>query len=66
MAQLSDAWETAHQNIHIAQCKQKQQHDKKSRDVKLKVRDRVMVHMSELSKEKHGNSHVRIMDHTVW
>ena len=23
IAQLSDAWETAHQNIHIAQCKQK-------------------------------------------
>ena len=30
IAQLSDAWETAHQNIHIAQHKQKQQHDKKS------------------------------------
>ena len=52
IAQLSDAWETAHQNIHIAQRKQKQQYDKRSKDVKLKVGDRVMVHMKGTIKGK--------------
>ena len=52
IAQLSDAWETAHQNIHVAQHKQKCQHDKKSRDVKLNVGDRVMVHMKGTVKGK--------------
>ena len=37
IAHLSDTWETAHQNIHIAQHKQKRQYDRKSRDVKLKI-----------------------------
>lgn len=51
IAQLSDAWKTAYQNIHIAQHKEKQQHDK-SQDVKLNVGDRVMVHMKSAIKGK--------------
>ena len=44
VANLSDAWSLAHQNIERAQGKQKVQYDKRARESKLKVGDRVMVH----------------------
>ena len=44
VANLSDAWAVAHQNIKGAQVKQKRQFDKKSKPSPLKVDDRVMVH----------------------
>ena len=44
VANLSDAWALAHQNIEKAQRKQKAQHDKQSSESNLKVGDRVMVH----------------------
>ena len=44
VANLSDAWAVAHQNIKGAQVKQKPQYDKKSKPSPLKVDDRVMVH----------------------
>ena len=45
MANLSQAWKAARDNIKVAQAKQQTQYDKKSRDVNLKVGDRVMVLM---------------------
>ena len=45
MAHMSDAWALAHQNIKLAQVKQKTQYDKHSKETKLKVGDRVMVYM---------------------
>ena len=44
VANLSDAWALAHENIGKAQKKQKRQYDKRSSETKLKVGDRVMVH----------------------
>ena len=52
VACLSDAWELAHQNIQIAQKKQRMQHDKHCKDVTLQVGDRVMVHMPGTVKGK--------------
>ena len=52
IAQLSDAWETAHQNILIAQQRQKHQYDRNSKDVGLKVGDRVLVYMPGTRKGK--------------
>ena len=46
MAHMSDAWALAHQNIKLAQVKQKTQYNKHSKETKLKVGDRVMVYMS--------------------
>ena len=43
VANLSDAWALAHQNIEQAQTKQKLQYDKKSSASTLRVGDRVMV-----------------------
>ena len=45
VAHLSDAWALAHQNIKLAQVKQKTQYDKHSKETKLRVGDRVMVYM---------------------
>ena len=42
---MSDAWTLAHSQIDRAQQKQKQQYDKKSKEINWKVGDRVMVHM---------------------
>ena len=44
VANLSDAWAMAHQNIEKAQKKQKVQYDKGAAQPKVKVGDRVMVH----------------------
>lgn len=52
VSHLSDAWELAHKNIKIAQQKQKLQHDKHSRDVKVRKGDRVMVRMPGTVKGK--------------
>ena len=52
IAHLSDAWKLAHQNIGVAQKKQKIQHDKNSKDVKLNIGDRVMVLMKGVIKGK--------------
>ena len=43
VANLSDAWALAHQNIEQAQTTQKLQYDKKSSASTLRVGDRVMV-----------------------
>ena len=43
VANLSDAWALAHQNIEKAQRKQKTQYDKRSTKPKIKTGDRVMV-----------------------
>ena len=45
MTNLSQAWKLAQENIKAAQKCQKTQYDKKTRDVNLKVGDRVMVLM---------------------
>ena len=45
VAHLSDAWALAHKNIKLAQVKQKTQYDKRSKQTKLMVSDRVMVYM---------------------
>ena len=45
MVNLSQAWKTARDNIKVAQANQQTQYNKKSRDVNLKVGDRVMVLM---------------------
>lgn len=42
---LSEAWKIAQTNIARAQCRQKAQHDKRLRDLRLKVGDRVMIYM---------------------
>ena len=52
VANLSDAWAVAHQNIKGAQMKQKTQYDKKSKPSPLKVDDRVMVHFPSTVREK--------------
>ena len=39
VAHMSDAWALAHQNIKLAQVKQKTQYDKHSKETKLKVGD---------------------------
>ena len=39
MVHMSDAWALAHQNIKLAQVKQKTQYDKHSKETKLKVGD---------------------------
>lgn len=52
MANLSDAWALAHENIEKAQKKQKQQYDKRATPMKLKVGDRVMVHFPNQVKGK--------------
>ena len=44
VANLSDAWALAHENIAKAQNKQKRQYDKRSLGHQLKVGDRVMVY----------------------
>ena len=45
MAHLSQAWKVARDSIKVAQKHQKTQYDKNTRDVNLKVGDRVMVLM---------------------
>ena len=52
VANLSDAWALAHQNIQGAQVKQKAQYDKKSKQSRVKVNDRVMVHFPGTVKGK--------------
>ena len=52
VANLSDAWALAHQNIAKAQKKQKRQYDKRATPMKLKVGDRVMVHFPNQVKGK--------------
>lgn len=52
VANLSDAWAAAHDNIEKAQQKQKVQYDKKRRGTKLKVGDKVMVYFPNLVKGK--------------
>ena len=52
VANLSDAWALAHQNIQGAQVKQKAQYDKKSKQSQVKVNDRVMVHFPGTVKGK--------------
>ena len=47
VANLSDAWQLAHENVRRAQGKQKAQYDKKSVCQPLSVGDRGMVHMPE-------------------
>ena len=44
---LSGAWESARANIQNAQVHQKHQYDKHSKEAKLAVGDRVMVHMPQ-------------------
>ena len=46
VANLSDAWQLAHENVRRAQTKQKAQYNKKSVCHPLSVGDHVMVHMS--------------------
>ena len=45
VANLSDAWALAHQHIAHAQRHQKNQYDKRSRELMWQVGDRAMVHM---------------------
>ena len=45
VANLSDEWQLAHENVRRAQAKQKAHYDKKSVCQPLSVGDRVMVHM---------------------
>ena len=52
VANLSDAWALAHQNIEKAQKKQKRQYDKRATPLKLKVGDRVMVYFPNQVKGK--------------
>ena len=52
VANLSDAWAIAHSHIGSAQKKQKQQYDKRCKEMHWKVGDRVMVHMPGTIKGK--------------
>ena len=52
VANLSDAWALAHENIERAQRKQKSQYDKKSRLPEIKIGDRVMVYFPNEVKGK--------------
>ena len=45
IANMSDAWKLSRENIKMAQLKQRTGYDKHSREVKLKVGDRVLVYM---------------------
>ena len=49
---LADAWKLASEHIKEAQEKQKCQYDKRSKEVDLKVGDRVMVYMPQERKRK--------------
>lgn len=42
---MSDAWKIAQENIKVAQTKQKTQYDKRSKELKFAVGDRVMTYM---------------------
>ena len=42
---LSDAWKLASEHIKEAQQRQKRQYDRRSKELHLKVGDRVMVYM---------------------
>ena len=55
VAHMSDAWALAHQNIKLAQVKQKTEYDKHSKETKLKVGDRVMVICLVRSRGKRGS-----------
>ena len=50
----SEAWGLAQSNIKKAQKKQKEQHDKRARDVPLKIGQRVFLHVPSL---KSGPAH---------
>ena len=52
VANLSDAWAIAHSHIDSSQKKQKQQYDKRCKEMHWKVGDRVMVHMPGTIKGK--------------
>ena len=52
VANLSDAWKMAHDNIKSAQKKQKQQYDKRSVESKLRVGDRVIVYFPRVVQGK--------------
>ena len=52
LANLSEAWALAHSHIDRAQEKQKQQYDRKSKEIRWKEGDRVMVHMPGTVKGK--------------
>ena len=60
MAGLSKAWEAARSNIAKSQKKQKHQYDKKSRPMKYKIGDRVMVYMPH---EMQGKSRKLALPH---
>ena len=50
---LSDAWEAAAEHIKVAQCHQKRMYDRGASELKLKIGDRVLVHMPH---EVRGNA----------
>ena len=50
---LSDAWKAAAEHIKVAQCHQKSTYDRRASESKLKVGDRVLVHMPH---EVRGNA----------
>ena len=52
VAQLSDAWAMARDNIKTAQTKQKRHYDVKSSVSKFKIGDRVMVHFPAAAQGK--------------
>jgi hypothetical protein len=49
---MSDAWKIARENVKVAQTKQKTQYDRKSKEPKFSVGDRVMTYMPGAVKGK--------------